>query len=61
MNEKLIESYLKIRKKTEKLAEPLEIEDFTVQPIKDVSPPKWHLASPPRFRTVRMTAENLQV
>lgn len=39
----MIENYLKVRKETEKIVEPLEIEDFTVQPIKDVSPPKWHL------------------
>ena len=39
----MIENYLNIRKNTEKIVEPLEIEDFTVQPIKDVSPPKWHL------------------
>ena len=43
MNEKLIDSYLRVRKKTEDLVNPLEIEDFTVQPIEDVSPPKWHL------------------
>jgi hypothetical protein len=39
----MIENYLKVRKETEKIVEPLEIEDFVVQPIKDVSPPKWHL------------------
>ena len=27
-----------------RLVEPLEIEDFVVQPTADVSPPKWHLA-----------------
>ena len=39
----LIERYRTIRSKTEKLVEPLEIEDFVAQPIEDVSPPKWHL------------------
>ena len=39
----MIENYLKIRKETEKIVEPLEIEDFSIQPIKHVSPPKWHL------------------
>lgn len=28
---------------TERLVEPLEVEDTVVQPIADVSPPKWHL------------------
>ena len=39
----MIENYLKVRRATEKLVEPLEVEDFTVQPVGDVSPPKWHL------------------
>ncbi len=28
---------------TEKICNPLQIEDYVVQPIVDVSPPKWHL------------------
>lgn len=32
-----------VRKYTEYICEPLAIEDFVVQPIADVSPPKWHL------------------
>lgn len=35
--------YQKVRKQTDFLCEPLEIEDFVVQPIIDVSPLKWHL------------------
>src|SRR5712692_3012263 len=31
------------RKLTCELCEPLEIEDYVVQPVADVSPPKWHL------------------
>ncbi|PYT20130.1 MAG: ergothioneine biosynthesis protein EgtB [Acidobacteria bacterium] len=31
------------RKLTCELCEPLEIEDHVVQPVADVSPPKWHL------------------
>ena len=38
------ERYLAVRKHSEKLCEPLEIEDFVAQPVMDVSPPKWHLA-----------------
>lgn len=42
--EQLTELYLAIRKHTESICKPLEIEDYVVQPIIDVSPPKWHLA-----------------
>lgn len=33
----------RIRAQTELICGPLELEDFVVQPIEDVSPPKWHL------------------
>lgn len=39
----LLDFFLETRKQTETLCEPLEIEDYVVQPIIDVSPPKWHL------------------
>ncbi|WP_419212503.1 ergothioneine biosynthesis protein EgtB [Maribacter sp. X9] len=39
----LVEFFLETREHTEALCEPLEIEDYVVQPIIDVSPPKWHL------------------
>lgn len=39
----LTDKYLKIRKLTESICEPLQTEDYVVQPIADVSPPKWHL------------------
>lgn len=39
----LLEKYLKIRKHSELICSPLETEDYVVQPIADVSPPKWHL------------------
>ncbi len=35
--------YKQVRKRTEYLCRSLETEDFVVQPIADVSPPKWHL------------------
>ncbi|WP_439651404.1 ergothioneine biosynthesis protein EgtB [Mesonia aestuariivivens] len=38
-----LEKFLKTRKLTKQLCEPLEIEDFVVQPVEFVSPPKWHL------------------
>jgi ergothioneine biosynthesis protein EgtB len=39
----IIEQYKKLRTKTETICESLQIEDYVVQPIPDVSPPKWHL------------------
>jgi len=38
-----LEKYTQIRNHSVKICEPLEIEDYVVQPIIDVSPPKWHL------------------
>jgi len=39
----LLDFFIETRKHTETLCEPLEIEDYVVQPTIDVSPPKWHL------------------
>jgi ergothioneine biosynthesis protein EgtB len=40
----LMQQYLAIRQASEDLCAPLEIEDYGVQTMVDVSPPKWHLA-----------------
>lgn len=40
----LVESFLKVRRATEDLCEPLEVEDYIPQPSVDVSPPKWNIA-----------------
>lgn len=40
----LHERYRATRALTERLCEPLETEDYVVQPRAEVSPPKWHLA-----------------
>lgn len=40
----LRQMYQDVRKHTEKICEPLEIEDYIPQPIEDVSPPKWNIA-----------------
>ncbi len=42
--EEIIDRLFQVRKQSLKICEPLEIEDYVVQPITDVSPPKWHLA-----------------
>ena len=36
--------YQRVRSTSVRLCEPLEPEDMVVQPVVDVSPPKWHLA-----------------
>jgi ergothioneine biosynthesis protein EgtB len=40
----LLEKYKRVRKFSEELCENLEIEDFVIQSMPDVSPTKWHLA-----------------
>ncbi len=42
--ELVLRRYLEVRADTERLAAPLATEDYVVQAIADVSPPKWHLA-----------------
>lgn len=37
-------AYQRVRKASELICEPLLIEDYGVQTMPDVSPPKWHLA-----------------
>lgn len=41
---RLSRRYERIRRDSERLCEPLEIEDYGVQTMPAVSPPKWHLA-----------------
>jgi ergothioneine biosynthesis protein EgtB len=39
----LTQQYLRVRAHSEAICQGLETEDYVVQPIIDVSPPKWHL------------------
>ncbi|WP_299768493.1 ergothioneine biosynthesis protein EgtB [uncultured Dokdonia sp.] len=39
----LLDFFKETRKHTETICTPLQTEDYVVQPIVDVSPPKWHL------------------
>jgi ergothioneine biosynthesis protein EgtB len=39
----LLEKYRAVRAASEAICRPLQKEDYVVQPIADVSPPKWHL------------------
>ncbi len=36
--------YQEVRRTTEALCKPLEIEDYVIQSMPDASPAKWHLA-----------------
>jgi ergothioneine biosynthesis protein EgtB len=42
--QQLLHNYIKVRLLTNQICKPLQPEDFVVQPVVDVSPPKWHLA-----------------
>ena len=42
--ETILRRYKTVRSMTEKLCEPLSIEDYVIQPRVYASPPKWHLA-----------------
>src|SRR5262249_51826432 len=44
MHDELLNSFLQTRKTTESICAPLEVEDYVIQSMDDVSPPKWHLA-----------------
>ncbi len=44
MRKELIQAFKIVRQQTENLCQPLTIEDYVIQSIEDVSPPKWHLA-----------------
>jgi ergothioneine biosynthesis protein EgtB len=40
----LMDDFLRVRRFSETLCEPLETEDYVIQSMPDVSPTKWHLA-----------------
>ena len=39
----LLKAYNTVRQRSEQICKPLKTEDYVVQPVVDVSPPKWHL------------------
>ncbi|MBC6998521.1 ergothioneine biosynthesis protein EgtB [Cytophaga sp. FL35] len=43
LTDSLLDFFIETRQYTETICKPLETEDYVVQPIVDVSPPKWHL------------------
>ncbi len=42
--EALLDRYRRVRRASENLCRPLEVEDYVIQTMPSVSPPKWHLA-----------------
>ncbi|MCB0490231.1 MAG: ergothioneine biosynthesis protein EgtB [Cyclobacteriaceae bacterium] len=44
ISQRLLDKYNEVRNHTLTICAPLRTEDFVVQPIVDVSPPKWHMA-----------------
>ena len=40
----LQEDYVRVRRQSCALCDPLSVEDYVIQPVPDASPPKWHLA-----------------
>jgi len=41
-SQELTAIYKAVRRDSEKICKPFNIEDYVVQPVVDVSPPKWH-------------------
>jgi len=39
----LLQAYKTVRQRSETICKPLKTEDYVVQPVVDVSPPKWHI------------------
>jgi ergothioneine biosynthesis protein EgtB len=56
----LSEKYQSIRAYTEAICEPLQTEDYVVQPVADVSPPKWHLGHTTWFFETFILKPNMQ-
>ncbi len=40
----LLNNYLQVRRASDRICQPLATEDYIIQSMPDVSPPKWHLA-----------------
>src|SRR5215216_4541156 len=55
----LAERYRAVRARTEALCEPLQVEDFVVSSMPDVSPTKWHLAHTSWFFETFVLADHM--
>lgn len=56
----LIGAYTTVRQQTERLCQPLATEDYVIQSIEDVSPPKWHLAHSSWFFETFILSQHLK-
>ncbi len=56
----LLEAYKKVRAHSEQICKPLKTEDYVVQPVVDVSPPKWHLGHTTWFFETFLLIPNLK-
>ena len=56
----LLEKYMEVRKFSEEICAPLKTEDYVVQPIVDVSPPKWHIGHTTWFFETFILKPNLK-
>jgi ergothioneine biosynthesis protein EgtB len=55
-----LEKYNDVRQRTENICAPLQTEDYVVQPIVDVSPPKWHIGHTTWFFETFLLKEHLK-
>lgn len=58
--QELLKNFEFVRQSTEHICSFLEIEDYVVQPIADVSPPKWHLGHTTWFFETFILIPNLK-
>ncbi|MGN6567394.1 MAG: ergothioneine biosynthesis protein EgtB, partial [Flavipsychrobacter sp.] len=56
----LAQQYNTVRQRTEQICKPPKTEDYVVQPVVDVSPPKWHLGHTTWFFETFILKPNLQ-
>jgi ergothioneine biosynthesis protein EgtB len=56
----LLERFNDVRQRTEAICAPLQTEDYVVQPVADVSPPKWHIGHTTWFFETFILKEHLQ-
>src|SRR5690606_5294286 len=52
--------YKAVRQQSEKICQPLQTEDYVLQPVVDVSPPKWHLGHTTWFFETFVLKPNLE-
>ena len=55
----LLKKYNTVRKHSEEICKPLKTEDYVVQPVVDVSPPKWHIGHTTWFFETFVVKPNL--